>query len=75
MNWLLRKFLGRRDELPAEPELTPELDERIAEAERQRIDSIHLRAEAVVKAARNERRLQENHFAMKFEQAWRRRHV
>jgi len=74
MNWLLRKFLGRRDGAPS-PELTPELDERIAEAQRQRTDSIRLRAEAVARAERNERRLRENHLAVKFDQAWRRRHV
>jgi len=82
MNWLLSKFLGRRVETAAEteaatrsPHTTPELDARVAEAERQRIDSIYLRAEAVRKAERNAQWRERNHFAAAVDAAWKRRHA
>ena len=82
MIWLLRKFLGRYVETAAEveeatvsPYTSPELDERVAEAERQRIDSIALRAEAVRKAERNLQWREKNHFANAVDAAWRRRHA
>jgi hypothetical protein len=73
MNWL-HKFLGRRH--TASPQVPPpEDDERVVAAEQQRLDSIRLRDTSVAKAERNDRHLRENHFALKFEQAWKRRHV
>jgi hypothetical protein len=82
MNWLLSKFLGRHSDTVAEieaatksPHTTSELDEQVAEAERQRIDSIRLRAEVLRKAERNKQWRERNHFADAVDAAWRRRHA